>query len=182
MMMPLPSVSAAAPAAIVVMGVSASGKTALARDLGQQLGIRFMDADDFHSQDAKAQMASGIPLTDAQRLPWVDRLGQAMREQVLDQGQSCTLAFSGLRAEHRQRLRDCGVPLRFLYLHVSPKEIARRLHKRRNHFMPASLADSQFQALQLPEGEADVRWLDAEGPATEVLQQALAALAADPNH
>src|SRR5690242_16540799 len=92
------------PHAIVVMGVSGSGKTTVARALAAHYGDVFIDADDFHADDAKTQMAAGVPLSDAQRQPWVDALAHALRDQA-DQGRSTVLAFSGLRAAHRQRLR-----------------------------------------------------------------------------
>lgn len=172
MILPMP----AEPRAIVVMGVAGSGKTAVARALARQYGVAFLDADDFHSADAKARMRSGVPLTDAERAPWVDALAAELRR-LADAGRSSVLAYSGLRAMHRQRLRDSGVPLRFVFLHAPPHVIAARLAARTNHFMPPALFASQLEALEEPDGEADVAWVDADRPLPEVVAHAVAALA-----
>lgn len=164
-----------APRAIVVMGVAGSGKTTVARGLAERYGYVFLDADDFHGAEAKAQMASGVPLTDAQRDPWVDTLARELRRHV-DAGESCVLAFSGLRASHRRRLRDSGVPLRFVFLHAPAPVIATRLALRTGHFLPPPLLDSQLEALQSPEGESDVVRVDIRGPQAQVLERVVAAL------
>ena len=165
----------AAANAIVVMGVAGSGKTAVAQALARHAGAVFLDADDFHAEDAKARMAQAIPLTDAERAPWVGALAQALREHA-DAGHSTVLAFSGLRAAHRQRLRDSGVPLQFAFLQAPPHVIAARLAARRDHFMPPALFASQLHALEAPGGEADVATVDAERPLADVVEQAIAAL------
>jgi len=163
--------------ALVILGVSGSGKTTVARGLAQHYGYEFLDADDFHSADAKARMASGVPLTDAQREPWVAALVQVLQanEQV---GRSSVLAFSGLRAAHRQTLRESGVPMRFVFLHVDPMQVAARLQQRSGHFMPAGLLDSQFAALQNPSREPDVLSIDVTGTPANVLSRVMAALEA----
>ncbi|KAB7768457.1 gluconokinase [Xanthomonas maliensis] len=165
----------ALPLAIVVMGVSGSGKTTIAQALAAHYGVRFLDADDYHSVAARAQMAAGQPLTDAMRLPWVELLSATLRECVHD-GSSVVLAFSGLRATHRQLLRASEVPMRFVFLHAAPEVIAARLSARAGHFMPPSLLDSQLQALQPPMDEADVIAVDVSASVPEVVQAAVAQL------
>jgi len=172
-----PATSAPPARAIVVMGVSGSGKSTVAQGLARYYGYSLLDADDFHSNESKAQMASGIPLTDAQREPWVDALGAALRD-FTERGQSVVLAFSGLRREHRQRLRGSGVPMRFVFLHAAPAVIAARLGARAGHFMPPHLLDSQFQALQPPTDEADVVAVDVDATLEDVLARAIAGLEA----
>lgn len=167
----------APPPAIVVIGVAGSGKTTVALGLADHYGYAFLDADDFHSAAAKAQMAAGVPLTDAQREPWVEILAGELRHSAA-QGRSCVLAFSGLRAAHRQRLRDSGVPLRFVFLQAAPEMIAVRLEARSGHFMPANLLASQFDALQAPTTEKDVISVDINGSPAQVLDKAIAALEA----
>lgn len=168
----------AEPHAIVVTGVSGSGKTTLAHALAAHYGHVFLDADDFHSADAKALMGAGVPLDDAMREPWVEALARELQRQAL-QGHSSVLAFSGLRAAHRQRLRDSGVPMRFIFLHAPPDVIASRLAVRGDHFMPATLLATQFDALQPPCAEPDVVAVDVSGPLGQVLERAIAALEAD---
>lgn len=158
------------------MGVSGSGKTTLAHALAGALQATFLDADDFHSALAKARMASGQPLTDRMRAPWVRRLATDLQQRAAA-GERVVLAFSGLRRRHREALRATGVPLRFLFLAGDAALIAARLQEREGHYMPASLLDSQFAALEVPMGEADVVRLDAADPQDLQLRRALAALA-----
>ncbi|KER84707.1 gluconokinase [Xanthomonas arboricola pv. celebensis] len=168
--------ASASPLAIVVMGVSGSGKTTIAQALAAHYGYRFLDADDYHSVAARAQMAAGQPLTDAMRLPWVELLAATLRDCV-QAGESVVLAFSGLRGTHRQLLRRSGIPIRFVFLHAAPHVIAARLSARAGHFMPASLLDSQLQTLELPLDEADVVSVDVDATVPEVVQDAIAQLA-----
>lgn len=166
------------PCAIVVTGVSGSGKSTVALALAGHYGFGFLDADDFHSEEARAQMAAGVPLDDAQRVPWVRRLGEQLRLRA-DAGRSSVLAFSGLRREHRERLRGCGVPMRFVFLHAAPAVIAARLAARGGHFMPASLLDSQFEALQPPADEPDVIAVDVATTPQDVVTGAIVRLDRD---
>lgn len=161
----------------VVMGVSGSGKTTLARALAAAWEATFLDADDFHSAEAKALMASGQPLTDAMRQPWVERLAAELVRRVAA-GERVTLAFSGLRRAHRQMLRQAGLPLRFLFLHGQADVIAGRMRARAGHYMPVSLLDSQFATLEEPRGEADVVRIAVDLAPDEQLRHALDALAA----
>jgi len=165
--------------AIVVMGISGSGKTSVAQALAQHYGYAFLDADDVHSAEAKAQMARGIPLTDAQRVPWVAALALRLRQSV-DAGRSIVLAFSGLRRAHRQQLRDSGVPMRFVFLHAARHVIAARLAARSGHFMPPTLLQSQIDALELPLEEPDVVSVDVDASFDEVVADAIAQLDAAP--
>jgi gluconokinase len=165
----------AKPHAIVVIGVAGSGKTTLARALARHYGFTFLDADDFHTADAKARMAAGVPLADAQREPWVEALSLEL-QCLARRGRSAILAFSGLRTTHRQRLRDSGVPMRFVFLHAPPAVIAARLAGRSGHFMPVELLPSQLDALQSPAAEPDVITVDASGPLPKVLDEIIAAL------
>ena len=130
----------------VVMGVSGSGKTTLARALAAAWTATFLDADAFHSDEARAWMGSGRPLTDAMRVPWVERIAAELRRRVAA-GERVTLAFSGLRRGHRDRLRATGLPMRFLFLEGDASLVAERMRARRGHYMPVSLLDSQFDAL-----------------------------------
>jgi len=159
----------------VVMGVSGSGKTTLARALAGAWPATFLDADDFHSDEAKARMASGQPLTDDMRRPWVERIAAELQQRIAA-GERVALAFSGLRRRHRDMLRDAGLPLRFLFLQGGRDLIAARMRARSGHYMPVSLLDSQFDALESPRGEADVQAINIDAAPTRILEQALAAL------
>jgi gluconokinase len=159
----------------VVMGVSGSGKTTLARALADAWPATFLDADDFHDAAAKAHMAAGQPLTDDMRLPWVERIAVELHRRVTA-GEQVSLAFSGLRRGHRDLLRGTGLPMRFLFLHGEAPLIAARMHERSGHYMPASLLDSQFAALEDPRDEPGVVVLAAELDPAAQLQRARAAL------
>lgn len=161
---------------VVVMGVSGSGKTTLAHALAGALKATFLDADDFHSAAAKARMASGQPLTDRMRAPWVRRLANDLQQRAAA-GERVVLAFSGLRRRHREALRATRVPMRFLFLAGDAALIAARLRDRRGHYMPASLLDSQFATLEAPANEDDVVRIDVADPQDVQLRRALAALA-----
>lgn len=164
--------------AIVVMGVSGSGKSLLACALAEHYGARYLDADDFHSAQARERMASGQPLTDAMRVPWVAALAAALRDHA-DRGETVVLAFSGLRAAHREQLRaGSGLRLLFLFLQGEPGLIAQRLSARAGHFMPASLLDSQIETLQTPLAEPDVLPVDIAPPPEHVLAAAVAVIEA----
>lgn len=161
---------------VVVMGVSGSGKTTVARALAEAKGWCALDADDFHSIEAKARMAAGQPLTDSIREPWVAALAAELASRNAA-GQDVVLACSGLRRAHRDRLRASGVPLQFLFLRGSRELIAARLHRRDGHFMPPALLESQFADLQDPCGEKDVSTIGIDGEPAQVVARALAAVA-----
>ena len=159
----------------VVMGVSGSGKTTIARALADAWPAVFLDADDFHSDEARARMAGGQPLTDAMRQPWVERIAAELQRRVAA-GERVSLAFSGLRRRHRDMLREAGLPLRFLFLQGERDLIAARMQARSGHYMPVSLLDSQFATLEPPSEEPDVRAIAIDAAPGAVLAQALTAV------
>ncbi|MFN7782814.1 MAG: gluconokinase [Lysobacterales bacterium] len=161
--------STSGPRLVVCMGVSGCGKSTLARALSIRLGWAMLEADDFHNDVNRAHMASGQPLTEAMREPWLASICSALRAR----GSDCVLACSALRRAHRGRLRALGWQTRFLMLEINPERARERLQQRSGHFMPASLVDSQFETLEWPLGEADVSRIDALMPARELVLQAL---------
>jgi len=161
----------------VVMGVSGSGKTTLAKALSGAWEATFLDADDFHSDEARALMARGQPLGDDMRQPWVARIAAELQQRMAG-GARVTLAFSGLRRRHRDMLRGAGLPLRFLFLRGERALIGERMRGREGHYMPLSLLGSQFATLEEPDGEPDVIVLPVDLPPAVQLQRALHALAA----
>lgn len=142
-----------APLAIVVMGVSGSGKSTLGALLAARLHATFLEGDSFHSEANVAKMRGGIPLTDEDRWPWLDRLGGAMAEAVARDG-LVVAACSALRRGYRERLTVAtGTPIVFVLLDTAQTELARRLGNRPGHYMPASLLDSQLRTLERPSGD-----------------------------
>lgn len=132
---------------VVVMGVAGAGKSTLGAALAARLGWRFVDADDHHPPQNVARMAAGVPLEDEDRWPWLDQLNK-----ILLGGKNIVLACSALKESYRRRLLEGVGPSRIVYLHGSFELIASRLAARRHRYMPASLLESQFAALEPPAG------------------------------
>jgi gluconokinase len=130
------------------MGVSGSGKTTVGRLLAADLGWDFLDADDFHSPANRDKMSRGLPLSDADREPWLDALAEAVAERSRA-GRRAVLACSALKQSYRDRLQvENGV--RLVYLKGDPETIERRLESRKGHYFAAGLLASQFEALEEP--------------------------------
>ena len=129
------------------MGVSGSGKTTVGQALASHLQLQFFDGDDFHSPANKAKMASGLPLTDRDREPWLETLAELMAEK------DCILACSSLKKNYRKTMaKDMKDEdkLVFIYLKGSQEVIERRLTNRQGHYFKAELLQSQFDALEAP--------------------------------
>jgi gluconokinase len=129
----------------VVMGVSGAGKTAIGEALATELGWRFIDADDYHPEANVAKMAAGQPLDDADRWPWLDRLNLMLREE-----ENAVLACSALKERYRARLGEGVGQVEWIYLKGDFDLIRSRLLQRQHRYMPASLLQSQFAALEPP--------------------------------
>ncbi|MBU6495338.1 MAG: gluconokinase [Acidobacteria bacterium] len=167
------------PRAVVVIGVSGSGKTTVGRVLAERLGADFADADDFHSSANIAKMRSGHPLTDEDRTPWLHAVGQRLADSLAD-GRSVVMACSALRVRYRDILREYAPGAFFLLLDADRRVLRERVAARQGSFMPASLLDSQIATLEpLRVGEVGVR-LDVAGPLEVTVSGALAALDSPP--
>lgn len=147
---------------VVVMGVAGSGKTRIGTMLAGQLGWPFLDADDFHPPANIAKMAAGIPLDDADRIPWLEAI-----HAKLTKIENAVLACSALKERYRQRL-GAGLDVRFVYLRATRELIAARLRERRGHFFAPELIESQFEALEEP-GDALV--VDAAQAAATIVKE-----------
>ena len=156
---------------IVVMGVSGCGKSSVAQALAQSLGAAFLDADDFHPQANKDKMAAGIPLGDADRAPWLERLRAELAGRP-----AVVLACSALKKRYRDVLRQASC-VRFVHLDGSYDLIHGRMAARPGHFMKPGMLKSQFDALETPTAdETDVIPVSIAPPMAEVVEHALAQL------
>jgi gluconokinase len=133
---------------IVLMGVSGSGKTTVGHLLASQLGWRFADADDYHPAANIGKMRNGIPLTDADRAPWLEGL-RSLIANWLAAGNNAVLACSALKQAYREILR-VSPDVRFVYLKGTPQLLNERLHARLGHFMTQRMLESQLAALEEP--------------------------------
>ena len=141
---------------LMVAGVSGSGKTTVGALLAGRLGWQFADADAFHSAANVAKMRAGIPLTDADRRPWLHAITAWMDERIA-RGESAVITCSALKRAYRDALLGGRPQARMIFLSVDREEAARRLAARHGHFFPAGLLNSQFDALEPPQpGEPGV--------------------------
>ena len=152
---------------IVIMGVTASGKTTIGTRASKRFGWPFYDADEFHPPENIAKMSRGEPLTDADREPWLKALHDKMAEEERA-GRSAIFACSALKSRYRDVLREGLSTVRFVFLKGDPDVLQARLDHRKGHFMPRTMLPSQMAALEEPEpGEA--LELDASRPPNELV-------------
>lgn len=164
------------PRHVVLMGVSGNGKTTTGTWLASELGRVFIEGDDFHPPENIAKMSSGVPLDDSDRRPWLAALAAEVAR-LEAAGQESVMACSALRRRYRDWLRE-GYPGMFFILLDAPYATLLERMRRRQHFMPPSLLQSQFDTLEpLEEDEAGVV-VSVEAPPDQVVTMALAAMEA----
>jgi gluconokinase len=167
---------------VIVMGPAGAGKTTVGTALAAALGCPFHDADDFHGEGARARMRAGVPLTEADRAPWLARLARLVARTLADGG-SAVLACSALRRAYRAALlADTDRPerVRVVFLDAPRDALARRLEARAGHFFPPALLDSQLAALEPPGADepATIVTVDATRPVPTIVAQIAADVAA----
>jgi gluconokinase len=138
------------PCALVVMGVSGSGKSTIADKLAERLGWAYEDGDRFHPASNVAKMSAGQPLTDEDRWPWLQAIADEI-DRVCKTGQHAVIACSALKRAYRDILVHGRNDVRIIYLKGTQELIASRLASRKGHFMPPGLLTSQFKTLEPPE-------------------------------
>lgn len=166
------------PKLTIVIGVSGTGKSVVAEQVASINQHVYIDADDFHDEQAKHKMASGRPLTDSDRAPWLARIQQFLT-MLLDNRQSCVLAYSGLKANHRALFKKLGFDVQFVHLNVAPEVIAARLQQRQGHFFEPSLLASQIDAFEVPSATEGVITIDANKPLDDIVSQINQELSSD---
>jgi gluconokinase len=161
-----------APLLVVVMGVSGTGKTTLASKIADYFNLRFLDADSLHSDAAIKQMSQGIALTNEQRLPWIERICDQLSELAAHQ-QSCVLAYSGLKQQHRHLIFSSYPNSVGILLNADQAIIAQRLQTRRNHFMSPQLLSSQIASMEPFADEPNLLKLDLSETLENLLLQSV---------
>ncbi len=163
---------------VVVMGVSGAGKTTVGRMLADALGAEFLEGDAFHPPKNVEKMRAGIPLADADRLPWLQAIAAALDSRI-GQARDVVIACSALRRAYRRILAGARHDTHFVYLKGPETLVAHRLSARHGHYMPPSLLPSQFATLEEPQPDERALVLDISQPPDGLVAQALAALYPD---
>jgi len=161
------------PCALVVMGVSGSGKSTVADKLAVRLGWAFEDGDRFHPASNVAKMSAGQPLTDEDRWPWLQAIADEI-DRVCEAGEHAVIACSALKRAYREILVHGRNDVRIIFLNGTKDLIAGRLAARKGHFMPPGLLDSQFGTLEPPGAD--------ENPVTVSIDASVEAIVDDIAH
>jgi len=156
---------------VAVMGVSGSGKTTVAVALAEHFGWQYREGDELHPAANIEKMRRGIPLTDEDRWPWLKLVAGWIDDQLAT-GRSGIITCSMLRRSYRDLVIDARAAVKLLYLRGSKAVIAERLARRKGHFMPPSLLDSQFTTLEEPGADEHPLIVDVDGPVEETLGSA----------
>jgi len=157
------------------MGVCGCGKSSVGERLAREIGASYIEGDAFHPPDNVARMAAGVPLTDDDRQGWLETLAAQLAD-ARKQGRSVVLACSALKRRYRDTLRSGAPDLHFVHLHGERTMLAARMAARQDHYMPASLLDSQLATLEAPGADERTITLDAGAPIETLVQTALAQL------
>jgi carbohydrate kinase (thermoresistant glucokinase family) len=163
------------PQHVVVMGVSGSGKSTVGRLLAQELATKFIDGDFLHPEANVAKMAAGTPLNDQDREPWLEAIGQKLREA---RDTSLVIACSALKRSYRNIIRGADPTARFVLLRGPRELLAERMANRAGHFMPQSLLESQLETLELLESDESGVMLDISEKPEELARKAATFLSA----
>ena len=158
------------PMVAVVMGVSGSGKTTIGILLAERLGWQFQEGDKLHPPENVAKMSAGIPLSDADRLPWLRRIAETI-DGWRARGESGVVTCSALKRSYRNIIIGDRPEVRLVYLKGSPDLIRRRMAARHGHFMPAALLDSQFSILEEPSPDENPIVVDIGGQPQEIARE-----------
>lgn len=162
--------------AFILMGVSSTGKTSVGTAVAQKLGLKLIDGDDLHPRANIVKMASGTPLNDDDRHPWLERINDAAfsLEQKSEKG---IIVCSALKKKYRDQIREGNADVKFLFLHGSFELVLERMKQRKGHFMKPEMLQSQFNTLEIPlADEPDVIFIDIDGSFEEVVERCVEAV------
>jgi gluconokinase len=159
---------------LVVMGVSGCGKSTLGRALADALGYPLIEGDEHHLPASKAKMQAGTPLQDADREPWLDKIGGL----VANAPGGAVLTCSALKRAYRDRLRAQAPGLKFVFIEIDRHDAEQRVAERAGHMFPASLVANQFATLESPKDEPGVVTVSADQPLTAQVEAVTRWLAA----
>ena len=164
----MPEDSGRTPCALVVMGVSGSGKSTIADGLAERIGWRSEDGDKFHPASNIAKMSAGHPLTDEDRWPWLQAIANEI-DRVCKAGERAVIACSALKRAYRDVLVHGRSDVRIVYLEGTQQLIVDRLARRKGHFMPPGLLDSQFKTLEPPARDENAVTVSIDAPVDAIV-------------
>jgi gluconokinase len=167
------------PCALIVMGVSGSGKSTIADKLAERLRWRYEDGDKFHPASNVAKMSAGHPLTDDDRWPWLQAIADEI-DRVCKASQHAVIACSALKHAYRDILVHGRSDVRIVYLKGTQQLIAGRLAARKNHFMPPDLLDSQFKTLEPPDAVENPVTVSIDAPVDTIIDDIVRGLRLSP--
>src|SRR5713226_4429324 len=167
------------PCALVVMGVSGSGKSTVGEKLAERLGWSYEDGDKFHPASNVAKMSAGQPLTDEDRWPWLRAIADEI-ERICEAGEHAVIASSALKRAYRDILVHGRPDVRIIYLDGPQELIASRLALRKNHFMPPGLLESQFRTLEPPDASENPVTVSIDGSVETIVDDILRQLGLSP--
>jgi gluconokinase len=157
------------PCALIVMGVSGSGKSTIAASLAERLSWVYEDGDRFHPASNVAKMSAGQPLTDEDRWPWLQAIADEI-DRVCASGRHVVIACSALKRAYRDVLVHGRDDVRIVYLKGTQLLIADRLARRKGHFMPSGLLDSQFETLAPPAADENPITVSIDAPVETIVE------------
>jgi len=167
------------PCALVVMGVSGSGKSTIADRLAARLSWSYEDGDRFHPASNVAKMSAGHPLTDEDRWPWLQAIADEI-DRVCKAGEHAVIACSALKRAYRTILVHGRSDVRIVFLKGTQPLIAQRLAERKDHFMPPGLLDSQFKTLEPPEAGENPITVSIDASVESIVDDIVRQLGLDP--
>jgi gluconokinase len=168
-----------APCALVLMGVSGSGKSTIAEALAGRIGWRCEDGDKFHPASNVAEMSAGEPLTDEDRWPWLKAIADEI-DRLCGKNQHAVFACSALKRAYREVLVHGRNDIRIVFLDGTQDLIAGRLAARKGHFMPAGLLDSQFRTLEPPTPDEGAVTVSIDATVDAIVDDIIGKLKLDP--
>ena len=176
----MPEAASVIPCALVVMGVSGSGKSTIADKLAERTGWKYEDGDRFHPPSNVAKMSAGHPLTDEDRWPWLQAIADEI-DRVCRAGQRAVIACSALKRAYRDILVHGRSDVRIIYLQGTQELIAKRLAARKHHFMPSGLLDSQFKTLEPPDPRENPVTVSIDAPVDTIVDDIVRGLRLSPD-
>jgi len=156
---------------VIVMGVCACGKSTIGEQLAAKLGRKFIDGDDLHPRTNIQKMASGQPLDDEDRKPWLERIRDAAYS-LENKNEHGIIVCSALKQKYRDQIRDGNQNVTFLFLDGDMALILERMRQRQGHFMKENMVKSQFETLERPDNEAGTLVVSIEGSIDDVVAHA----------